>query len=336
MINKVQILRNQDIDRQEWERLLLQNQYASPFQSPDYYDFCNGTKNTRATVLAIKRNGVLSALCVVTIIKEPGIISYLTRRGVVYGGPLFTESLVDDLPVLLNAVEFELKREVIYLEVRNYVVYANTSKAYEQAGWNYMPYLNFRLSLTDKSLDDVVAGFSYNRRREVKLSLKLGAIYREHESMDEIIELYDILKELYKTRVKLPLPEISWFINFLNSGLMKVFVVYHNSKLIGGAFCSILRGYGIYTMYYCGVRDYQKNVYPTHLAVLAAIEYALNNNMKYLDFMGAGIKGETYGVRQYKSAFGGDLFEPGRYQKILNSVLYLVGKSGLELKKKLT
>jgi len=50
--------------------------------------------------------------------------------------------------------------------------------------------------------------------------------------------------------------------------------------------------------------------------------------------MGAGLPSKNYGVREYKKEFGGQLREYGRYVKILNPVLYYLGKSVLSIKKK--
>ena len=61
------------------------------------------------------------------------------------------------------------------------------------------------------------------------------------------------------------------------------------------------------------------------------MEYAVENQFEFIDFMGAGIKGEQYGVREYKLQFGGELVEDGRYTKVLNAFLYFIGKKGLVL-----
>jgi lipid II:glycine glycyltransferase (peptidoglycan interpeptide bridge formation enzyme) len=112
---------------------------------------------------------------------------------------------------------------------------------------------------------------------------------------------------------------------------MRVFIVKHNEKLLGGAYCLVQPGRALYTYYYCGIRDYHRRIYPTHLAILAAMEYALDNNIPLIDFMGAGKPDEEYGVRRYKAEFGGQLVEHGRFIKILNPFLYHLGRIGVKL-----
>lgn len=109
------------------------------------------------------------------------------------------------------------------------------------------------------------------------------------------------------------------------------FIAEHKDKTLGGSFCPIISTKGIYTFYYCGIRDYHKKIFPTHLAVVAAIEYAVENNIPMVDFMGAGKPNDQYGVRDYKAQFGGELVKHGRYIKVLNPLLFRLGKFGLKL-----
>jgi lipid II:glycine glycyltransferase (peptidoglycan interpeptide bridge formation enzyme) len=62
------------------------------------------------------------------------------------------------------------------------------------------------------------------------------------------------------------------------------------------------------------------------MATWAAMEFANNNHIPIFDFMGAGIKGLDYGVRDYKSRFGGELVEYGRFIKIADPILYKIGR----------
>ena len=117
-----------------------------------------------------------------------------------------------------------------------------------------------------------------------------------------------------------------FFIDFRNSGLMKVFVVKDKDLTVGGSFCVVLEGKAVYTFYYCGLRNYKLKTYPTHLAVLAALQYGIENGLKYLDFMGAGRPENEYGVRDYKIQFGGELVEYGRFLFVCQPRMYRLGK----------
>jgi lipid II:glycine glycyltransferase (peptidoglycan interpeptide bridge formation enzyme) len=232
-------------------------------------------------------------------------------------------------------MEASLRGKAIYFEVRNFHDFQFLRPAYEKSGWRYLPYLNVLLPLEGKSPREVLAGMKYNRRRELKLAQQYGAAGRLAQSEEEVRELYRILVELYRERVKVPLPQVDYFLSLYRSSTGKVFVVEHEQRLIGGAFCLCLEGQGIYTKYYCGIRDYHPKIISTHLAVWAAVEYGLQCGAKRLDFMGAGLKDREYGVRTYKMQFGGELVEHGRFVKMLDPWLYQIGKTGLSIMRKL-
>lgn len=329
------ILTDSQISRSLWNELLKNNEFASPFQSFKFYSFFNSMLDLSANAFACEDNSELIALCVVTYQKEKGIKGFFSRRAIIYGGPLIKHRNFKALSILLQYIKSYYKKRAIYIEIRNFFNYSDFNDTFKSIEWQYIPYLNFQLNLNNISKDQILSKFKYNRRREIKQSIKNGATYALCNSEDELIKIYEILEELYRKKVKLPLPPLHYFISLYKYNIIKVFIVKHENKVIGGAFCPILPQRNIYTYYYCGIRDYHKKIFPTHLAVLATIEYAIDNNIRILDFMGAGKPNEEYGVRKYKSEFGGNLVEDGRYIKILHPLLFRIGKLGLKILSKI-
>ena len=47
--------------------------------------------------------------------------------------------------------------------------------------------------------------------------------------------------------------------------------------------------------------------------------------------MGAGSPDSEYGVRDFKSKFGGELVEYGRFKIVFNKFLFFVGKQALQI-----
>ena len=330
----VKVLLNEEIPVPAWQALILQNPHATPFQTFEWYNLINSVKGISAEAIAIAQPSGILALAVVTLQKETGILKgYFSRRGIIYGGPLIDPEFPDALNLLLSQIKKTLQKKSIYIETRNFTDYRNYNQIFSSHNYTLTPYLNIIIHLNGKSLEEVLASMKYNRRREIRLSLEENTTFKKCESQHELDELYAILSDLYKKQVKLPLPGIDYFKKLWQSEIGKVFVVLHNRKIIGGSLCTILNEKYIYTMYYCGIRNYHPKIFPSHLAVLAAIEYGINHGMEYFDFMGAGIKGEEYGVRKYKQEFGGNLVEHGRFLKINNNFLYTIGKIALKLKK---
>jgi len=326
----LKVLYNDEIKHDQWEKLLSNNPYATPFQTPEFYDLFNAVKNLSAVAIAVVESESIKALAVITLQKEPGIKGFFSRRAIIYGGPIFLENNVNSLKILLNEINAYFKNKVIYIETRNFFDYSQYKFITTVSGWNYEPYLNFHLCLTGLSKESLFSVFNNDVRRRIKNSISEGATYTECNSEDELKEVYTILTELYKTKVKHPLPQIDFFKAFYNSGLMKVFVVKHHENIIGGAFCPYDKN-GIYTFYYCDRRDYHKRISPTHLSILAAMEFGINQGIPKFDFMGAGKPGIPYSIRDFKKQFGGEELEQGRFIKVLNPILFKLGKIGLKI-----
>lgn len=316
-----------------WTEFLLKSQYISPFQSPEFHDFFNAIPNQTAIVFAVQETNELKALCLVTLQNEKGIKRYFSRRAIIYGGPLVTADNELALETLIIFIGKYLRRKVIFAEIRNYNDYSLFNSSFLKHGWNYNPYLDIQIIFRNKNLEELINGMKYNRKREIKLSIKEGASYKIATSIVEVNSLYKILAELYAKKVRLPLPAIEYFHGLFHSPIGKVFIVEHNHQIIGGCFCIYYNGSSIFTLYYCGLRDYHNKIYPTHLAILGAMEFGLENDLKALDLMGAGRPTEEYGVRKYKSEFGGELVGFGRFIKINNPLLFKIGKVGIGMMK---
>lgn len=331
----MKILINNEISIEKWKELLALSQFTSVFQTPEFYNLFNSVPGFCAEAFAVENTSEIRALCVVTLQKETGIKGYFSRRAIIYGGPVLKGKSENELVFLLNNITTHFQKKAIYVEVRNYFDYSSYTSQYMAAGWSFFSYLNIILPLRNRSLESVFASMKYNRKREIKLSLAEGAYYREAQNLNEVENLFLILNELYKQKVKLPLPRLEFFNYLFSSSLGKVFVVLKNEKIIGGSFCLFLENKALYTMYYCGIRNYHKKIFPTHLSILAAINFGIQNKVEYLDFMGAGLKGKEYGVRDYKLQFGGSLVYSGRFKKVINPLLYYFGLLWLKILKKI-
>ena len=331
------ILHTNNFSIDKWESFISKNPFSSPFQSPSFFQYYNSVPGFSAQVFAVVDSDDIIALCVVTFQKEKGVKSFFSRRAIIYGGPLIADGPKGQaaLSLLLGAIQKDVKHKVIYIETRNFFDYSDLKVCFTSRRWHYEPYLDIQIPLQGKSTENIIADFKYNRRREISLSLKEAATYRPAENTEEITAIYYMLKNLYKKRVNRPLPPLEFFIRLFQSEIGKVFVVLHDNKIIGGSVCFYHPASSIFTMYYCGNRKYHTSIYPTHLSVLAAIEFGVNNNLKMLDLMGAGRPGVQYGVRRYKSGFGGEMVEYGRFIKICNPLLYAMGKAGLAIMKKI-
>ena len=94
----------------------------------------------------------------------------------------------------------------------------------------------------------------------------------------------------------------------------------------------------MYEWFECGEESTDKNnkIFQSVVATMAGIQYSLDNNIARFDFMGAGKPNEEYGVREFKSKFGGEVVENGRFLYLCKAFLYSIAKTILTLIKRFT
>jgi serine/alanine adding enzyme len=295
-------------------------QVCISFQTVDYYNFLKVTTGFDGDVFAVYNEEEIAVLIVITILKEPGLKRLFSGRGTIFGGPLINRDLNNELKELLSFLILFYRRKLIYLETRNYFDYSDFKETFVSSGWKFKPHYNVQISLEGMSQERIMAKFKYNRRREIRQSFENGATFRKCANIEEVGKIYEILREIYRNRAKVPLPSISFFINLFKTKFAEVFVVEHNGEIIGGSFCPVIQNKAIYTFYYCGLRNYHPKIFPNHLAIYAVIEYALENNLQFVDLMGGGRLGHNDGIRRYKLEFGAEQYEYGRFIKVINPI----------------
>lgn len=328
-----------DIDSipvEQWKNLLKSSPTTSFFQTRECYDlYASNPIFMKPFCMAVEEDEQLKGVIIGFVQSDGGLVKrYLSRRAIINGGPLLAEDISDDaLSMLLTHCKKSLRGKAIYIESRNYVDYSRYKDQFLRCGFEYVPHLNFHIDTTSE--DVVNENLGKSRKRNIRLSFRDGAEVVENPTIDEMHEFYDILKDLYEKKVKTPLYPLSFFDYLFRQSYAKYFLVRYNGKIVGGTLCVSLPGYALYEWFACGEDGVHKNIYPSSVAKYAAILYTAQNGCHHYDMMGAGKPDEEYGVRDFKATFGGKLVEHGRYQKILNPLLYSIGKLGVTIMKKL-
>ncbi len=324
----------------DWHRFVDQHPQGNIFQSPRMFELFAATRHYHPYLLAVmdQENNIRGILLAV-IQKESGIAGYFTARTIIWGGPLvdIKESKDNTNPdvchLLLSSLVRTVRRKSIYIQVRNIFDMSPYAQVFEDNGFTFSPHHNF--IVTTKDRQETEKKISKSKLRQVNKSLRSGAAIIEPQNLDQVQEFYLILRDLYKKKVKRPLPHWTFFKEFFEASSEKKCGIYlliqYDKKIIGGIMCPITPGKTIYEWYVCGLDQEYKNkgIYPSVLATWAAIDYALNNNLEHFDFMGAGKPAQDYGVREFKAKFGGQLTTPGRFERINRPLLYRLGKLGI-------
>lgn len=327
----MKVLVNDEISKEKWIDIISKSSFSTPFQTHDFYTLFKQLSDYSVLAIAIEEEGALQCLINIIMLKEAGLKSYFTRRGIVYGGPVLINNNRSALEFLLEHVKRRIKNKVIYTEIRNLNDYSYYKDIFSNHGWEYQSYLNFRLNCTSDNL--IWSKLNKNRQRQIKKSIINGTIIKEAESIEEVKEFYSLLEGLYRRKIKKPLLNFCFFKLFFEMNLGKLLLIQYDNKIVGGILCPILPGKAIYEFYICGLDKEIKSIYPSVMATYAAIQYGLKKNLMYFDFMGAGRPGINYTVRDFKEKFGGDLVEYGRFRKLENIFLFKLGNIVLKTMK---
>lgn len=319
----------------KWEQFVKNHPNGNFFQTHGFVDFAaNRQHYNPVTLFALSENELIGVLCGVIQKNGQGIKGYLSSRLIIWGAPLTKNNNAKHAEFLIKELIKKYKDKTIYIEFRNLFSQKYLHAVFQKQKFQYLPYVNFIVK-TDNNAN-VKKRISKSKIRQIKSSLKKGCRIIEADNIDDVKAFYKILQHLYNEKVKKPLPDFSFFkIFYKTKNLGKILLIKKDAQILGGIVCPIFENKVIYEWYICGADGREKGVYPSVLATYAPIEYALKNGLKYFDFMGAGRIDTDYGVREFKSKFGGELVEYGRYKCINKPLLYKVGELGLKILGKL-
>ncbi|MFA7359815.1 MAG: peptidoglycan bridge formation glycyltransferase FemA/FemB family protein [Candidatus Kapaibacterium sp.] len=330
----MEIIKDTDLYKNEIEKFVLNHSNGNFFQSLQAYEFYESVENHKPFVFAvIDGDEVLGLLKGVVINNGKNIKKYMSRRAIIWGGPLINEKKGpkeknEIVSLLLTHLNKYCKKETMYTEFRNIYDMSDFKEVFSDKGFKYKRYLNYIVSLENYVIN--YSKLKKDKRYELKKSKENGLSYKIAENISEVRKYYEILKELYSVKVKKPLNNFDFFrVFFETKELGIIILVMFKCKVVGGVVCPIFKN-TIYELYEAAEDIKQKHIFPNVLATYSPIEYGLLNGLKYYDMMGAGKPEEKYGVRDFKSKFGGEMVEYGRFFKINKPLLYKTGELGLK------
>jgi hypothetical protein len=328
------ILTYNQINRQQWSELVRTSETGTWFQSPEAYDFFASLPALMEPfVYGIESDHILHAICVGYVTKEPNPIKqFFTRRAIIIGGPAIANNRSnEEVKLLLSSLHHSIISSFhpapIYIESRNFNDYSSWIEAFESAGFSYKPHLNFHVDPSVNNLSD-------NRCRQVrKAQATVECLPGERVKESDIQEWYQVLAELYRTKVKTPLWPIDFFLEAYRQNIAQLLLVKHEGRIIGGSMV-VADERTVYEWFECGLNAEYKDQYPSVMATYAGIQLAQKSGSSRYDMMGAGEPGVPYGVRDFKAEFGGQLVEHGRFLCVCKPMLYRIGKLGVNFLKR--
>lgn len=321
----------------EWERFLEAHPYGSVLQSWFSWQLFDRTKYFAPVFTGCfnEQNQMAGVLLGVLIREKSRIKGLFSSRVVVYGGPLVDENDPEKeliFALLIENLISQVTHRAIFIQFRASYDLSRYSGIFEKYNFKWVPRMN--LLIDTGTEHDFVGGISASKRRQIRKSLANGARIIEPVNLNQVRAFYDILYDLYRHRVRKPLPEWSFFKAFFEliqeSGHGKFFLIEFENQIIGGIMSPYSSGKSVFEWYVCGLdaEFRERGIYPSVLATWAVIEFAGKSGCRTFDFMGVGKPDEPYGVRDFKMKFGGRQVNFGRYIRINNRFKYAIAELG--------
>lgn len=317
-----------------WAGYVKAHRDGNVFQYPQTFELFRHVPGYTPMVTGVinASSGKLCGILMNVVQEEPAFYRRLTARSLVWGGPLADNQEVAGL--LLKRYVERIRKRAIYSQFRNLFPCKDLAAAFALAGFTFLEHLNYHVDTRLELPAELLEKMSKSRARQIRKGLancELTEATDEHE----VINFYELLRRLYHEKVGKPLPPIEFFTGFqktmVPAGLGKFLLIKKNGKLIGGIMTPMTPGKAIYEWYIAGLDKEYKDEYPSILATWYAILQGQRLGMEHFDFLGAGKPSKDYGVREFKSKFGGELVNFGRFEMIHRPLLMKLGVLGLKI-----
>lgn len=323
-----------EINKEEWAKFVRAQPNGTIFHTPEMWNVYDRTNNYEPVVLCvIDKQNKIAGLFIAVIQKEySGLLGLLTARSIIFGDSIVRDDNPEIFTILLKEYNRIIYKKAIYSQIRNFKIQTSYNiKQYSENGFDYEDHLNIIVNLSIGT-NALWKGVKRNRKDGINKAKKQGFVFKVFDRLESVDEFYTLFCDLY-SKIKLPHPDISLFnsINNYLSDFTKWFILEYKEKP-SIILCSFVYRNTIYA-FSIGITQDSKllRLRPVDLFYWEVIKWAAENSYNFFDWMGAGKPNKEYGVRDFKLQYGGELYNPGRYEKIHKPLLNKLAKSGLNI-----
>lgn len=324
-----------ELPAEEWSRFVMDHGEGNIFHTPDMFRVFSRTKNHRPELWAAAQNGHLLALFLpVQIRLKRAWPRRLTTRSVVYGSILCEpgETGQEALDQLLRAYVRRPRQDSLFTELRHLSDHRDLMPILERHGFVHENHLNYLIHL-DRPEDELFRSIGSRTRKNIRHGLNQGQVtVEELTDRKQVASCYDVLRQTYKA-ARVPLADISLFesaFDLLYAKGMARFSLAYLDRTPAAVSVDLLYKDIIYGWYGGVNRDCGRQ--PVHeLLMWHILRWGSQNGFGVYDFGGAGKPDEKYGVRDFKSKFGGGLVDYGRHICVHSRRLLWLSEKGYRL-----
>jgi lipid II:glycine glycyltransferase (peptidoglycan interpeptide bridge formation enzyme) len=224
--------------------------------------------------------------------------------------------------LLLDDYNNQVNKTILFTEVRNYSQSQNFEAAIINNGYVFNDHLNIFKDLS-QSREVLWNGLRSSARNSVRKACKNNVTIHELSDDGELHNVYTLLRSTYR-RIKIPVPDFSLFHSAYKilhpKNMMSIFVASVKSTNI--AALAVLHYQDIIICWYTGCLPKFSSYRPNDLLFWYVTQWGKEKGFRKVDFGGAGKPDIEYGVRKFKSKFGDEVINPGRYIRVHSPNVY--------------
>lgn len=327
------------LDENAWREFVDKHPQGNIFHTPEMFQVFQRTKEYYPQMWAsISDDGkILAILPLVNVALHKGFLRNLTTRAIAYGGVLASSCPVGNevtLSLLKKYID-DAAEKTLFTELRHLSDASSIRPMFEQLGFTYEDHLNFLIDL-DHSPEKILQNIGSRTRKHIRNSLRKGNVLIETlNRKEQLSDWYGLIRKTYSS-VHVPLADFSLFetaFDVLQSKGMIKFWLARIGKENVAASVELLYKDVMYGWYGGVNRAYAREV-PGEMLMWHILKWGAENGYRLYDFGGAGKPKEEYGVRDFKSKFGGELVCYGRDTFVPNRLLLNISMIGYKVYQK--
>lgn len=302
----------------EWDRFVAAHPQGSIFHTNCMIQSLAATQNQQPfAYAAVDSHGAICAMLVATrVITMRGIGLSFAARSIMHAEPIClpTPAGRTGLKRLLALHDQHMSRRTLFCEIRPIFATTEQDETFREAGYAKAGYLNYEVGLVANPAE-MFARLGAKRRNNIRSAERKGVeVFRVGEKND-LEDFYKLICASY-ARSRVPVAEYSLFdatMRCLPTDAVRIFTARYQSKPVAtGCFLGFK---GRATCWYAGTLKV-----PGVPAMTSVFWHAMQafaaDGYQVFDLAGGGWEGESYGPGKFKSKFGGQETNFGRYRRI--------------------
>lgn len=318
------------LNEKKWRQFVSDHPDGNIFHTPDFFHIFENTKNHRPELWCCldAEERILSLFMPVFITFIP-LLKAMTTRAICYGGILAENSELGftALNYLFERYIAKYDNRILLTEVRNFADSAHLKETLRQNGFQYHDYLNYVINL-DRDPDQILEDVRKNARKRLRHAMKANPVQiHECYQSEQLENVYHLLKHTYRHK-RVPLADFSLFRNAFEILFPKKSIKILLASIDDQYVATSIELYYKDVVYgwYGGFNRWYGRYNVNEILTWHILKSNAQNGCKIYDFGGAGYPDETYGVRDFKAKFGGELVNYGRYSRVHSPVWCYLSK----------